>query len=588
MPFKSEQQRKAMYAAAEGKSNIGIPKSVGEKFIRHDSDIADCAGILFQCGQRFLLCKRSDTGEWEQPGGHLKEGESIEDGALRECLEEIGPIPKGTRSIVEENEIPGGTYTVLLQQVSKEFKPHLNDEHSEYVWATPDDLPSPMLPPVEQCILMLQCKTELDVAKAIQSGRLASPQKYDNVWLFDIRITGTGTSYREAHSEYVVRPPEEFLTDEFVQRCNGLPVIFEHPDTGILDTEEYRERAIGSVFIPYIKNDEVWAIVKVFDDDAAQLMQSSHISTSPAVVFRNAGSTETIELDGDTVLVEGKPSLLDHIAICEHGVWDKGEAPSGVTLTDKQEVPEMDKEEMKSLMRELMAEIRADAQKSSEKEEEEEVKADSEEEKEEEVKADEDKEEKEEKEEAKEEVKADESEPEAKKSEEEKKMEYADSAKEAAELRAQIQAMNAKIESLNKPLSSADRDALSRAQARADGVAQMFGEEVAAPLNGESPIAYRKRLADKLKKHSRELKDVRMDSMDEASFAVLENKIYADAQAAALSPTAARAGQLIPIVRRDSAGRQVTTFQGDIDAWMKHFKAPGMGVKIDRTLGKGA
>jgi len=35
MPFKSEQQKKAMYAAASGKSNTGIPKKVAKKFIKH-------------------------------------------------------------------------------------------------------------------------------------------------------------------------------------------------------------------------------------------------------------------------------------------------------------------------------------------------------------------------------------------------------------------------------------------------------------------------------------------------------------------------------------------------------------------------
>ena len=33
MPFKSEAQKRAMYAAEEGRSTLGIPKSVGEKFV---------------------------------------------------------------------------------------------------------------------------------------------------------------------------------------------------------------------------------------------------------------------------------------------------------------------------------------------------------------------------------------------------------------------------------------------------------------------------------------------------------------------------------------------------------------------------
>ena len=38
MPFESEAQRKAMYAAASGKSNIGIPEKVAKKFIKHSTD----------------------------------------------------------------------------------------------------------------------------------------------------------------------------------------------------------------------------------------------------------------------------------------------------------------------------------------------------------------------------------------------------------------------------------------------------------------------------------------------------------------------------------------------------------------------
>jgi hypothetical protein len=34
MPIKSKAQLGAMYAAAEGKSNIGIPKKVGKEFVK--------------------------------------------------------------------------------------------------------------------------------------------------------------------------------------------------------------------------------------------------------------------------------------------------------------------------------------------------------------------------------------------------------------------------------------------------------------------------------------------------------------------------------------------------------------------------
>lgn len=36
MPMRSQQQRKAMYAAAAGKSTIGIPKKVAKEFVASD------------------------------------------------------------------------------------------------------------------------------------------------------------------------------------------------------------------------------------------------------------------------------------------------------------------------------------------------------------------------------------------------------------------------------------------------------------------------------------------------------------------------------------------------------------------------
>ncbi|WP_186211297.1 DUF2213 domain-containing protein [Burkholderia gladioli] len=449
--------------------------------------------------------------------------------------------------------------------------------------------------------------TELDVAKSIRDGALPSPQQYENVWLFALRITGTGTSYRMALDEYVYRPPENFLTDEFLERCNGLPVIFEHPEKSILSTEEYRARAIGTIVLPYIKGDEVWGIAKVFDADAAALMCSTHASTSPAVIFRDAGSAESVEIDGKSVLIEGKPSYLDHLAVCQEGVWDKGGEPSGVNTGDpemdgmEEQVPawadalrksvdsvcaRMDAIENKGGDQMPAKPLAADgaegeAEREGEKEMGLEKKAEGEiaaaiKEGEAEHRAEE---------------RADSSEKKG-----EKEEERADSAaradsqrlaRENAELRAQIQRMDGRITSMTKPLSTEDRDALATAQMRADSVMQMFGQSAAQPLHGESPIDYRRRLASKLQSHSSDMKGVKLDSIDGPAFKLVEDRIYADAQSAALNPAAAPAGRLIPLVSRDEAGRQITRFTGDIDAWMGHFKAPGVVCKVNRQA-KGA
>ncbi|KVK89909.1 NUDIX domain-containing protein [Burkholderia sp. MSMB1498] len=610
MPTVSEKQHRAMEAAAHGHSTLGIPKSVGEEFVNADKaradaqTSADCAGILFRApGPLFLLVQRSDTGEWEQPGGHAEGDETPEQAAVRETVEEIGGCPEGLRWAARRNAISGGVgeYTCFLQNVPEPFKPVLNDEHTAWQWAAPASLPEKMHPAVAQTIELLT-GNELDIAKRMAAGELLSPQRYENVWLFDLRITGTGTSYRTEHDEFVYRPPENFLTEEFRQRCNGLPVIFEHPKKTILNSDEYRDRSIGTIFLPYLTETEVRGVAKVFDDDAARLMPTSHASTSPAVIFRDAGSAEAVEVDGKSVLIEGKPSYLDHLAICEEGVWDKGGEPSGVNTGD----PEMDGMEEQApawadaLMKrmdsvcsrmdaienkggdEMPAKpLTADsAEKEAEREGEKEMGLEKKAEGEIAAAI------KEGEAEHREEERADSAE---KKDEDEK--ERADSAaradsqrlaRENAELRAQIQRMDGTLSTLVKPLSVEDRDALASAQMRADSVMQMFGQNATAPLHGESPIDYRKRLASKLASHSPDMKGVKLDALDGAAFKVVEDKIYADAQVAARNPASAPAGRLIPIVSRDEAGRQITRFAGDIATWMQHFTSPGVVCKLNR------
>jgi hypothetical protein len=37
MPFRSDKQRRAMFAAAKGKSTVGIPKKAAQEFIAHST-----------------------------------------------------------------------------------------------------------------------------------------------------------------------------------------------------------------------------------------------------------------------------------------------------------------------------------------------------------------------------------------------------------------------------------------------------------------------------------------------------------------------------------------------------------------------
>lgn len=173
--------------------------------------------------------------------------------------------------------------------------------------------------------------TELEAAKAIAEGKLPSPHVFSNMTLFAVRVTGTGMAYRDSLDEYVWRDPSLYLNDKFLERVAGLPLIWEHPVTGSLNSKEFGKRIIGTMMFGYVVGEDVWGIARVYDDEAIKLMTDGQLSTSPGVVFGPDDGNVSGELpDGKTLLIEGIPSTLCHLAVCEAGVWDKGQDPTGV------------------------------------------------------------------------------------------------------------------------------------------------------------------------------------------------------------------------------------------------------------------
>lgn len=317
------------------------------------------AGILFFAQGKVLLLKRSSEGdharEWALPGGKQEDGENADQAARRELTEECGVTYTGELTPIMHTDDGNVDFTTFLTECKDQFIPKLNDENTAFLWANIEDYPNRTHPAVKALLDSDAVKsrlngeeikadssnpviTELDIAKNIRDGVLPSPQKIGNLWLFAIRISGTGLSYRPELKEYVDRSPDNYLNDEFLARCNGLPVIWKHPKGNKLDSQSFSERVIGTVFLPYVSGEEVWGIAKVFDDDAGQIMDEHQLSTSPGVTFQ-AGTNVKQELkDGSSLLIEGNPKLVDHIAIVENGVWDKGGAPSGVLSENAQVV----------------------------------------------------------------------------------------------------------------------------------------------------------------------------------------------------------------------------------------------------------
>ena len=734
MPFESEAQRKAMYAALAGHSNIGIPKEVAKKFIKHSEDnsgdfpeeatplstpefkeddeivirngkkdelkkfqgdLADVAriiqslkdqsqtvprfgqdadpcwegykqvgmkekdgkevpncvpdaaelvaktpevvapvannagaagrasGIMFVTGEGHTLLIRRGAGggdypnTWCVPGGHQKEGETLEEAARRETKEETGIDYKGKLEVLHDD---GQFCTYIARDVEK-VDVKLNYESTGYDWCDPLVPPLPLHPGLAIAFRIASAKTETDVAQLMAEDLLPSPQMYANVGLFAIRITGTGLAYRSSIEENVWRDPSLYLNDEFLKRCNGLMVIMDHPETAVLTSKEFKDRAVGSIMLPYIKGDEVWGIAKIYDQDAITEICEGEISTSPSVVFDNtSGNTTLTTENGEPLLIEGVPFLLDHIAIVtkargSKGVWDKGGDATGVLLNN-QEVSDMndntiapkadaqgDKlDAVLAVLGDLAARMDAmekelpapplvtaadkkakkdDDMKKHRKDDDEEAYSDDEEEM---AKKDDDESEAEAKKEMMRKVDA--------KKKHRKDAEGSDPVEhgKAGEIKPDDEGEvehpghmefkkddDEEEEAMRKDEEEA---AMCDAQAKADSVYASFGKSASRPLKGEGLLSYRKRLLRGLQAYSDSYKSVNLASIKDAQLLnIAEKQIFNDALMAAKSPSMFAADQLIEMNEKDRAGRTITKFKGSMEAWLGDFKVPSMRVK---------
>lgn len=523
------------------------------------------SGIMFRQGKYVFLIQRSDDGTWCQPGGTVEPGELAIDAARREVLEEVGyqyDGPLTPHSVY-------GDYLTFRAEVPERFEAKLNDESLAAGWFHIDDLPKPLHQPFAE-MLAQQALNETEVAALIADGTLSSPQFFINMWMFAIRVTGTGVTWRSADQQMAFRNPDDYLTPEFLQRVAGVPLIWLHPEKNKLDSDEFAKRVIGTLTNSWVAdNGEVWAIARVYDAEAAEIMATRQLSTSPTVTYSEAQDS-IIKIDGQPLLVEGSPVLLDHVAICEQGVWDKLLAPTGVKSDSiPNEAEKMDEEKIVALINKAIdarmakadaeaadLKAKADAEEAAKKE-----KADAEAKEAEEAKAKADAEEKAAKEKADAEAKE---KADAEAAEEKAAKEKADS-----ELRQQIADLKTRIPT---ELSDEERNEVADAQVKADSVFSCFGKRAPVPLSGEKPLAYRRRLMIQLQEHSPDFKTVDLSSIaDSALLSVAEKTIYADAQKSA--SLSVGPGMLREIKRADATGRQISTFEGDPAATWAPFQS---------------
>lgn len=132
-----------------------------------DKRVGAGVGVLVLKDNKILLGKRNDDAEkasselhgegtWTMPGGKLHFGESFEEGARREVLEETGILAKKLKVVSLTNDIAGDAHFVTIGFLCTEFEGEAKamepEEITEWKWFSLENLPAPIFSPSEKIL----------------------------------------------------------------------------------------------------------------------------------------------------------------------------------------------------------------------------------------------------------------------------------------------------------------------------------------------------------------------------------------------------------------------------------------------------
>ncbi len=108
---------------------------------RHSVSVA--AAVVDEWGQ-VLAVRRTDNDHWEPPGGVLELDEAIEQGLVREVLEETGLVVEPEALTGVYKNMARGIVALVFRCRLVAGRPDTSDEVCECRWLRPDEIPELM------------------------------------------------------------------------------------------------------------------------------------------------------------------------------------------------------------------------------------------------------------------------------------------------------------------------------------------------------------------------------------------------------------------------------------------------------------
>ena len=199
------------------------------------------AGVVFLAGNRVLLLKRADNGEWGLPGGGVEDGETPFAAALREVLEETGhtvdPLQGQITQVAVVDNPDGCRFTCYSQSIADVFPVTVCTESVGMVW---HDLGAPWPGPMFMCTPAL-----IEIARgAVAMDYADTAREIDNNGFVEIKrnplskvgvFPYLGKSIPGADPAAIVmvyRPAEELADPQTIDSFKLTPWINDHTMLG--------------------------------------------------------------------------------------------------------------------------------------------------------------------------------------------------------------------------------------------------------------------------------------------------------------------------------------------------------------------
>ena len=290
--------------------------------LKEEPDSKIVAFIVYTDDDKILWMRRTKDNSWGFPGGHVEEGESAIEGAIRESREETEHVPAtGLQLIYEDGNVR------LFGCNDGEFAPELNDEHDAFVWATLEDAPHPLFPKIDG--------QEEEIAEAAEANASAMDRReYDTNGWFEVKDNplskigifqysgGSISPECEQDKIYnVYRPAEELSTEECINSFKLLPWIDNHvmlgsEDEGLTPAESKGIQGVIGEDV-YFDGEYLKGNIKVFSEAMSSLIANGKKELSCGYRCRYEYAPGTY--DGVAYDYVQREIRGNHLALVENG-----------------------------------------------------------------------------------------------------------------------------------------------------------------------------------------------------------------------------------------------------------------------------